>query len=175
LTLEECIRQLTEARGFRGDVAGIASVYRDLHVSTAAPGATLFPRAEAFLAVARASGCSLALVSQKSRRGLAQLLSQFSIERFFELVLGADDVSVRKPDPALFTRDIRSRFPDVDVQRVLVVGDTPTDLQFARNIGACSCWAEYGYGDVEQCLALMPTYRISAIADLSRVCGFEGV
>jgi phosphoglycolate phosphatase len=105
----------------------------------------------------------LAVVSQKARAGLVQLLEQLEIGRYFDLVLGSDDVTVPKPQAALFERHVASRYPGVAVDRVLVVGDTAIDLLFAANIGASSCWAEYGYGDERGCRALGSTYSIADV------------
>ena len=55
------------------------------------------------------------------------------------------------------------------------VGDTATDIQFAKNIGAASCWATYGYGDAGRCHTLQPTYRIADIRGLFDVGAFTAL
>ena len=172
LTLEESIRQLTgDHPGV--DVAAIARRYRDLHTEVAAPAIAAFPGSRQALAGLADAGVKLAVVSQKARRGLAQLLTQLEIDPYFDLVLASDDVTTPKPNAALYDQHIASRHPDIPRERILVVGDTETDIQFALNIGASSCWAEYGYGDVRRCRALNPAYTIAHIADVTRVCGVE--
>jgi phosphoglycolate phosphatase len=47
-----------------------------------------------------------------------------------------------------------------------MVGDTATDILFARASGMPCCWASYGYGDVERCRALDPEHEISSIEEL---------
>ena len=132
------------------------------------------------LSAARAVGYQLVVVSQKGRCGLRQLLAQFGIDQYFSLVLAADDVTNQKPDAALYEQHI---VPCSDTfrlkaeatrppapERVLVVGDTATDIEFAVNIGAPSCWAAYGYGDQSRCVALQPTHRIADILELRTIC-----
>ena len=170
LTLEESIRQLTARHG-RVDITAVARAYRDLHETVAAPAISLFAGAADVLAAASVSGIGLALVSQKAQRTLHQLLVQLEIERHFDLVLGSDTVTATKPDPALYERHVAPQFPGLTTQRVLMVGDTATDLGFAVNIGAASCWAEYGYGN-DRCLELRPTFRVSTILGVADVCGF---
>ena len=162
LTLEESIRQLTADRP-GVDVVAVARRYRALHASVAAPAIALFEGADETLATLAAADVRLAIVSQKARAGLAQLLEQLEIGRYFDLVLGSDDVTAPKPQAVLYERHVASRYPGVAVDRVLVVGDTATDLQFAVNIGARSCWAEYGYGDERGCRALGSTYSIADV------------
>jgi phosphoglycolate phosphatase len=165
LTLEESIRQLTSDCP-EVDVVAVARRYRELHVSVAAPAIALFAGADETLSVLAAADVRLALVSQKARAGLVQLLEQLDIGRYFDLVLGSDDVTAPKPQAALYERHVAPRYPGVALDRVLVVGDTVTDLQFAANIGAPSCWAEYGYGDDRGCRALGSTYSIADVTSV---------
>src|SRR5262245_21135001 len=95
LSLEEAIRPLIRDRR-DVDVAAVAARYRELHESVAAPATTLFPGADRVLAALDAAGMQLAVVSQKARRSLKQVLGQFALERYFDLVLGSDDVTAPK-------------------------------------------------------------------------------
>ena len=170
LTLEESIAQLAGHHG-QVDVAAVARRYRQLHLTVAAPAIELFPGAAETLARLDAAGLGLIVVSQKARRGLTQLLAQFGIDRHFDLVLAADDVVASKPHAELFERHIAPRRPLIARDRTLVVGDTVTDVQFATNIGADSCWAAYGYGDARRCRALGPVYTITDVTAVLSVCG----
>ena len=170
LRLEEAIRQLIHDRR-EVDVAAVAERYRELHPSVASPATALYRGAGDALDMLDAAGIRLAVVSQKARRGLTQLLSQLDIDQYFDLVLGADDVTAPKPQAALYERHIAPWSGEVRRDRLLVVGDTDIDLRFAVNIGARGCWAEYGYGHAESCRALAPAYTIGTIADVTSVCG----
>jgi phosphoglycolate phosphatase len=170
LNLEEAIRQLIRDRR-DVDVDAVARRYRELHNSVAAPATTLFPGTRDMLAALDAAGITLAVVSQKARRSLAQVLGQFALDRCFDLVLGSDDVTAPKPHPALYEQHIVPMCGDPARDRVLVVGDTDIDLRFAANIGARGCWAEYGYGHRASCQALHPAYTIPNITAVTSVCG----
>ena len=172
LTLEEAIRQLIRDRR-DVDVAGVVARYRELHDSVAAPATALFPGTETMLSTLDAAGFRLAVVSQKARRALTQLLAQCAIERHFDLVLGSDEVTAPKPQAALYEQYIAARFGDPARDRVLVVGDTDVDLRFAANIGARGCWAEYGYGHQGSCRALEPAYTIADVTGVIAVCGLS--
>ena len=172
LNLEEAIRQLIRDRR-DVDVADVAARYRELHESVAAPATALFPGTENVLSALDVTGIRLAVVSQKARRGLKQLLNQFAIDGYFDLVLGSDDVTAPKPQAALYESHIAHRCGDVPRDRVLVVGDTDIDLRFAANVGSRSCWATYGYGHAASCRALNPTYTIADITCVISVCGLS--
>lgn len=170
LNLEEAIRQLIRDRR-DVDIDAVAVRYRELHSSVAATATVLFPGTREMLATLDAAGITLVIVSQKARRSLAQVLSQFAIAHCFDLVLGSDDVMAAKPEAALYERHIVPVCGDPDRDRVLVVGDTDIDLRFAANIGARSCWAQYGYGHDGSCRALDPAYTISDVMAVTSVCG----
>jgi phosphoglycolate phosphatase len=57
------------------------------------------------------------------------------------------------------------------MRRMLMVGDTETDIVFAKASGIACCWASYGYGDMGRCRALAPQYEIAGIADLPPLLG----
>ncbi|MGH9242012.1 MAG: HAD family hydrolase [Vicinamibacterales bacterium] len=173
LSLEEAIRQLIRDRR-DVDIDAVAVRYRELHPTVAAPATTLFPGTREMLSALEGAGITLALVSQKARRTLAQVLAQFAIEQCFNVVLGSDDVTAAKPHGAMYERHIIPVCGDPARDRVLVVGDTDIDLRFAVNIGARSCWAQYGYGHHASCRALHPAYTIPHIAALPSVCGLAG-
>jgi phosphoglycolate phosphatase len=170
LKLEEAIRQLILDRR-DVDVSGVAARYRELHDSVAAPATALFPGAQTALAMLDVADIPMAVVSQKARRALTQLLARCAIDRHFDLVLGSDEVSAPKPDAALYERHVAARFGHPQRDRVLVVGDTDIDLRFAAHIGARSCWAEYGYGHSGSCRALEPSHIIPDITGVTSVCG----
>jgi phosphoglycolate phosphatase len=48
----------------------------------------------------------------------------------------------------------------------LIVGDTETDILFAKAAGIASCWASYGYGEPERCRNLRPDHVITTIEQL---------
>lgn len=170
LRLEEAIGQLVRDRR-DVDVAAVAQRYRELHGTVAAPATVLYPGAGDALAMLDAAGIRLVVVSQKSRRGLTQLMAQLAIDQYFDLVLGSDDVTAPKPQAALYERHIAPWSGEMELGRLLVVGDTDVDLRFAANIGARGCWAEYGYGHRDSCRAVQPEYTIRNITDVTSVCG----
>jgi phosphoglycolate phosphatase len=138
----------------------------NLHGAEAAPRITLFDGTADTLAGVKAAGIKAVLVSNKGNAGLVQLLQQLNIINYFNLILSADHVKHHKPSAALYTKHIAPVFPQGDPKNILVVGDTESDLRFANNIGADSCWAAYGYGDASACIALAPTFIISGISEL---------
>jgi phosphoglycolate phosphatase len=90
---------------------------------------------------------------------------------FVDWVLGDEPGIPKKPDPVLFNEHIFPRYANVDRERILMVGDTDVDIQFARNSGIASCWVRYGYGDAKKCERLMPEYQASGIVEIPSFVG----
>jgi phosphoglycolate phosphatase len=167
MTLEDSICALTKGVCVGDAALTLAAYYRNLHDSHIVPLTQLFDGVVPLLRELKQRKIFSVVVSNKGRTGLTQLLEANAIVDLLDLSISATDVPYRKPDPRLFHDCIMpiSRFGPAET---MVVGDTPTDLQFSRNIGATSCWARYGYGNVEACRRLEPEFEIDAPLDLLR-------
>jgi len=69
-------------------------------------------------------------------------LERFDLARFFDVVVGSDDVETHKPDPhPLF---VAARELDVPIGRCAYVGDSPHDMAAARAAGCVAMAALWG-------------------------------
>lgn len=141
--------------------------YRMIYNTEAEALATLFPGAEQVLTKAAAHG-RVVVISNKGLDILENSLHRLGIREQIALVLGDSPGRMLplKPDPALFTQVIQTRFPKASLTDTLMVGDTATDLLFASNCGIAACWASYGFGQEADCLPLHPAYRIDSLLEL---------
>jgi phosphoglycolate phosphatase len=169
LTLEASLQRLAKAECSEERIAGMVLKYRSLHAANAAPLARPYEGAAQALTELRAHGIRTVVVSNKGRVALNQLMAQLGFDGLVDTVLSAEDVQYRKPDARLFREHIVPLLDGVPPEEVVVVGDTESDLLFARDAGLQACWATYGYGDPARCGDLQPLLSISAIADLPRI------
>ena len=167
LTLEESIHRLTQGRCEEPLTTEMVNFYRALHTSKAAPLTCLFDGAISTLVELRDRNIFTVLVSNKCREGLHQLITQLKIANYIDIVLSAEDVPYRKPDARLYTDHIANLIPLTQDSQTLVVGDTETDILFARNANLLSCWAAYGYGGEQRCKSLSPDFKLQKLTDLS--------
>lgn len=128
--------------------------------------ATLFPGAMETLLAVRAMGIRIVVVSNKSYTGVCSLAEQLGIDGIIDFKLGADSAPFRKPDARLYTETIAPHLPDPRGCNVLMIGDTESDLLFAKAAGLRSCWASYGYGDEVACKVLEPEFILPDIGRL---------
>jgi phosphoglycolate phosphatase len=166
LTLEESMHLLTEGRCEEPLTSEMVKFYRALHTTKAAPLTHLFDGAIPTLAELRARNIFTILVTNKGRAGLHQLIEQLKIANYIDTVISAEDVNFRKPDARLYTEHIAALLPSDKTLQTLVVGDTETDILFAKNSNLLSCWATYGYGDEQRCKALSPDFELHKLTDL---------
>jgi phosphoglycolate phosphatase len=125
-----------------------------------------FSKADEVLAKLYSAGFILTVVSNKAIAAVNTALERFALKQYISMVVGDTKTLRKKPDPMAYTDFIKVKFPLINPNEILMVGDTPADILFAQNIGADSCWVKYGYGDAKSCRALKPTYTISHLSEI---------
>ncbi len=157
LRIEECFRRLVPGLE-EADLPRWITTYRDHYYAQGLLLNRLFPGVRRMLAAVRDAGLAVGIVSNKGQHGLEHALQSLGLAGFCQLTAGARGDGPRKPDPAFYETYVAPVFPGISRQRVVLLGDTATDLLFARNLGLDACFAAWGYGDRESCLALEPRY-----------------
>jgi phosphoglycolate phosphatase len=79
------------------------------------------------------------VLSNKPEAMSKRVVEGLGIAGHFDAVFGGDSFPVRKPDPDCF------RLAVGGAARPLMIGDSGTDVQTARNSGAAVCAVTYGY------------------------------
>ena len=79
------------------------------------------------------------VLSNKPEAMSKKVVEGLGIARHFDAVYGGDSFPVRKPDPDCWRRAVG------DASRPLMIGDSGTDVQTARNAGAAVVAVTYGY------------------------------
>lgn len=86
----------------------------------------------------------LAVLTNKPSLATNRVLGGLGLRRYFVAVTGGDTRLGRKPDPA----GLRHLCADtgIPLSETILVGDSPIDLQTARNADTRICLARYGFG-----------------------------
>ncbi|PWY88140.1 HAD-like protein [Aspergillus heteromorphus CBS 117.55] len=149
--------------------------YREIYAIHSQARTRPYPAARQVLHALRAQNQPVAIISNKAAAAVTAALEKSDLLDYIpeDLILGYGVPGVeRKPDPSSFTDILLPRLKahvgaDWTAEgRVLMVGDTLTDIHYARNIGAQVCWCRYGQGDQEACEALQPDYIIDALEEV---------
>ena len=102
----------------------------------------IYPGVEAALDRLKADGWGLAVCTNKPS-GLAEtLLLSLGLRARFGAMIGADTLSVRKPDPEPLFEAVRR--VGGDPERSVLIGDTITDRTAAKNAGMPSILVTFG-------------------------------
>ncbi|SES63827.1 phosphoglycolate phosphatase [Thorsellia anophelis] len=132
----------------------------DLHYETTMiSGTHLFDGVIKTLNELKKSQIKLAIVTNKPSQFLPGILNDLGLSNFFSIVLGADDVTVKKPHPApLYS--VLSQF-GFYAQELLFVGDSKNDIQCAKSAGCLSAGLTYGYNYHEPIEASNPDFLLN--------------
>jgi len=91
-------------------------------------------------------GSKLGVVTNKVEGLSREVLRLLDLDRFFPVLIGGDTLPVRKPDPAPLHEAI-ARLGG-NVASAVMVGDSPFDIDAARNAGVPSIAVSFGYTHV---------------------------
>lgn len=94
----------------------------------------LFPESAAVLAELKRRGYGMAVASSATTERVRQLAEAFQVSRFFDVIVGGDEVTRSKPSPDLVLEAARRL--RVRVSRMAYVGDTNHDVEAARKAGS---------------------------------------
>ncbi len=94
----------------------------------------------------KASGWIIGVCTNKPE-GLARtLLTRLDVLHRFAALVGADTLPVRKPDPVALTTTIA--WCNAEIGASVMIGDTDTDRETARNAGVPCIITSFGYSDI---------------------------
>jgi phosphoglycolate phosphatase len=106
------------------------------------------------------------VVSNKGITAVRRSLAQNGNAAFVDLVFADEPGLPKKPDPAIIVEHVLPRYPQLLREQILMVGDTETDILFAKRTGMASCWVSYGYGEAQRCRKLAPDFEIASLSEL---------
>ena len=117
----------------------------------------------------RAAGIGLAIVTNKQTLPTKQSLAHFRLEEYFPLVIGAEAGLAGKPQAASFHQRIAPHYHGLAPQDFVMIGDTATDIRFAKASGLASIWVSYGHGDAALCAGLLPDATAADMKSVARL------
>jgi pyrophosphatase PpaX len=109
-------------------------------------------------------GLPMAIVTSKGTPMTLRGLRLFDLERFFGVIVTADDVELHKPDPHPLRH--AAALLGVDITRCVYLGDSPHDMEAALAAGAIAVAALWGAFTPEQVLEPRPHFALSAVTEL---------
>lgn len=127
----------------------------------------LYPRVKETLE--HLNGLKRAIVTNKPGMFTSPILKGLEIESYFDFVLGGDEVPRKKPSPDPIYM-LLERF-QVMPSKVLMVGDSPLDIQMGKAAKIQTCAVVYGYGSETDLISEKPDFLVKDIFDLTGKMG----
>ena len=147
-----------------------ARVLFDRHYAdTVDAGSTLFPQVKQTLAALKTTGLPMAIVTNKPTPFVAPLLDSLGIADAFSLIIGGDDVPVKKPHPAAIFM-VLGTF-GVLPNELLFVGDSRNDIQAAQAAGVPNIGMTFGYNYGEPIATSQPDLTLDSFDELLPTLG----
>ncbi|WP_321915848.1 MULTISPECIES: phosphoglycolate phosphatase [unclassified Paraburkholderia] len=119
------------------------ALYQDEYAKINGRHTHLYPEVVAGLAALRDQGIKLACVTNKPHRFAVELLQQYGLAAYFEVVIGGDSLAKKKPDPLpMLTACERL---GVAPAAAVAIGDSENDAIAGRAAGMATLTVPYGY------------------------------
>jgi phosphoglycolate phosphatase len=138
--------------------------FMDIYADHLCRFSRLYPGVREGLTALRAEGYPLACSTNKHSRFTLPLLQQLDIASYFDFVGSGDQFARQKPDAEPLLRT--AAYFGVSPEECLMVGDSPTDAQAARNAGYMLACVPYGYHGGAGVELLEPDVIIGSCAEL---------
>ena len=109
------------------------------------------------------------IFSNKNETAIRKTLAYFELTTLIKGIVADDGVTPRKPDPSGFEQFFSANYPDIAREQVLMIGDTMTDVAFAKNCAIDCCWMRYGYGDNEALTEGAVSYMADRLIEVTEI------
>ncbi|EXU77338.1 HAD family hydrolase [Erwinia mallotivora] len=116
----------------------------------------------------KSSGFRLSVTTNKFAHSANTLLTAAGISHLFDIVVGADEVTLKKPHPESGQKILD--FFQVDNSQAIMVGDTTHDILMANNLGCASIAVTYGIHDRQTLISAQPIALAKCFDDVVEQC-----
>lgn len=171
LPLEKAFGSLLQVDPNDVKVANAITQYQLFFKKIVLPNAKklIFPGVEKGLETLKSQGFLLAVATSKFYASAEALLKAAGLFEYFNLVVGADQVSHPKPHPEMGFLVMKKL--DVLPENAVMVGDTTHDLLMAKDAGMHSIAVTYGIHDIEKLKLSKPTWIVNTFDEVLK-CNF---
>jgi len=93
---------------------------------------------------------TLTIATNAYRRSAEQILFANKIDRYFDLLVCADEVEQGKPDPEMI--ELIMAYYALPAEAFLLIGDSPKDLEAARRAGIDAISVNWGFSEIDEAI-----------------------
>ncbi len=148
------------------DMAHLLRRFEHHYAKVAGTLAHAYPGCVSTLEQLRAAGVRLVCVTNKEQVFAEQVLRATGLDGFFELLIGGDTLTHKKPHRAVIDH-VRKRF-DCQSSAMAHIGDSSVDVQAARNAGVAAWAVSYGYNAGVPIAAALPDLLFDKLPEIAQ-------
>jgi len=146
------------------DVENALDIFLKFYAKNLCNATVTYENVPATLHTLKEQGYRLAIVTNKPFAFVAPILEGLELNGLFELILGGDSLSQKKPDPAPLLHVCEKL--GVSVEACVMVGDSKNDILAANACAMDSVGVTYGYNYGEAIGVHNPSFIIDDFAEL---------
>lgn len=144
-------------------------LFDNFYAQTVDEGSFLFPDVANTLEALAEKGIPMGLVTNKPTPFVMPLLESLGIAKYFQVIIGGDDVENKKPHPEPLFKVMETL--KLSAEELLFVGDSRNDILAAEAAGCLSIGLTYGYNYGEAIELSKPDAVFDKFGDLLPALG----
>lgn len=152
---------------FEQDYQELYDEYQKFNLSNHEKYVTLYPNLRETLEQLKKEGYKLGIVSTKGNNAINYGLKTFDLEKYFDVVVGADDVEIQKPDPAGIIK--ACEILNVNQDNLIYIGDNGNDILAGKNAYAYTIGVSWTIKGLDYIKSFEPDDIIDDYQDLLRI------
>ncbi len=130
----------------------------------AAATTSLLPGAVETLQALNQMNLKMGLCTTSSEKAANYILQRFKIDEFFKVIVPRDKVKYVKPNTEQFELALKTL--GTDPKATVIVGDSPVDMQSAKELKAVAVGLPTGFSTTDQLMTYGANYLITSLTDL---------
>ncbi|HEY9792761.1 MAG TPA: HAD family hydrolase [Candidatus Obscuribacterales bacterium] len=145
----------------------IANLYRKKYDGRVIDICPPFPGLEDMLAELSSKNVMVSIATSKRRHLVEEVLVHLGLTKYFNMIVGAQDVSNHKPHPESVHVTVSSL--QVNPKDAVVIGDSSFDLDMARNAGVDAIGVTTGVHTAEILRKSEPKHVVSGLREVTPI------
>lgn len=143
----------------------LANRYRAIYDTKIIEICPLFPGLLKMLNRLHENNVLMSIASSKRRHLIDTVLEHYKLDKYFQLVVGAQDVEHHKPHPESVLLTVRDL--DIPLAQTVVIGDSSFDLDMARNAGVDAIGVTTGIHTRELLEKSQPRHIVTSLDEVT--------
>ena len=145
----------------KNEIDLLVSQFLDFYSINCSKKTTLYEAVGSTLEKLKLKGIKMCICTNKKQYLAEKIILDLGVNNFFSLILGSTHKMELKPNSEMLRFLINKL--NLNVENIMMVGDSDNDIIPSNELGITSVFVEYGYGDL---FNSKPTYKIKNFKQL---------